>query len=74
MPTMWRKVAAMTKRELVFQQIKVAGYHGDYRTATRLLIENPISRKRYNEAWESGAKAKAAGVPCNCYQCKRGAP
>ena len=62
----------MTKRELVFQQIKVAGYHGDSRTATRLLIENPISRKRYNEAWDAGAKAKSAGVSCSCYRCNGG--
>lgn len=63
----------MTKRETVFQLVKVAGYHGDVRTATRLLVENPISRKRYNEAWESGVAAKRAGVKCNCHHCKKGA-
>lgn len=63
----------MTKRETVLQQIKVAGYHGDSRAATRLLIENPVSRKNYNLAWEAGVAAKRAGVPCECYLCKRGA-
>lgn len=61
----------MTKRELVFQKIKVAGYHGDSRTATRLLIENPISRQRYNDAWLAGVEAKRAGQKCNCYQCQK---
>lgn len=62
----------MTKREAVLQMIKVAGYHSDSRTATRLLIENPISRKNYNLAWDAGVAAKRAGVPCNCRQCQKG--
>jgi len=62
----------MTRREVVLQQIKVAGYHYDSRTATRLLVENPISRKSYNEAWESGQRARAAGISCSCFQCQRG--
>lgn len=62
----------MTKRETVFQLIKVAGYHDDARTATRLLVENPISRKRYNEAWFAGVDARRAGQKCSCYQCQKG--
>lgn len=61
----------MTKRETVLQLVKVAGYHGDFRAATRLLAENPISRKSYNDAWFAGVEAKRAGQPCGCYQCQK---
>lgn len=61
----------MTKRATVLQQIKVAGYHNDSRAAIRLLIENPVSRKAYNEAWLSGVAAKRSGQSCGCYQCQK---
>jgi hypothetical protein len=70
---MLRQGDVVTKRETVLQLIKVAGYHADYRSATRLLVENPVSRKNYNLAWEAGVAAKRSGVPCNCYLCNRGA-
>lgn len=61
----------MTKRDRLLQQIKIAGYHSDSRAAVRLLAENPISRKAYNDAWLSGVSAREKGVPCSCFQCQR---
>lgn len=63
----------VTKRETVLQLVKVAGYHNDSAAGVRLLVENPISRKVYNEAWASGQRARESGVPCSCYQCRGGA-
>lgn len=61
----------MTKADKLYQLIKVAGYHNDSRTATRLLIENPISRKRYNAAWLAGVEARQNGMRCYCRECER---
>ena len=62
----------MTKRDRLLQQIKIAGYHSDSRSATRLLAENPISRKAYNDAWLSGVYARKNGIPCSCFHSQRG--
>jgi hypothetical protein len=64
----------MTKRDQTYQLVKVAGYHNDGRTATRVLIENPISIKRYNEAWQEGVSARKQGMRCLCRDCAGGRP
>ena len=51
--------------------IKFAGYHGDDRTATRIYCENRIGYQRFIEALNDGRRARKAGVPCNCPQCRR---
>jgi hypothetical protein len=50
--------------------LRVAGYHEDRATFTRLYIENRISKKNADEAYRSGRQAKAAGVRCDCHDCK----
>lgn len=60
----------MSKRERVLQAVKIAGYHEDRATGTRLLIEGRISMQSYNEAFNAGRRARAAGVRCECLDCQ----
>lgn len=64
----------MTKSEQAYQLVKEAGYHNDSRAATRVLVENPIGRKRYNEAWQAGVEARQRGMRCLCRECAGGRP
>jgi hypothetical protein len=61
------------KRSVLLSLIRVAGYHGDTRTFTRLLVENRISRAVADTAFLAGKRAKERGVPCTCHACKEGA-
>jgi len=61
----------MNRRENVLGWIRIAGYHDDKRRFTRLLIENRISRKAADEAWQQGQKQRVNGVPCGCYDCNK---
>lgn len=60
----------MTKREIALANARVAGYHQDRRTFTRLRVESRVHVQYLNAAWHAGQKAKAAGVPCDCRECK----
>lgn len=57
------------KRAQALLAVQYAGYHGDKRESTRLLIENRISRAAHLEAWKRGASMKAAGIACQCREC-----
>jgi hypothetical protein len=61
----------MNRRENVLSWMRIAGYHDDKRRFTRLLIENRISRKAADEAWQQGRRQYASGVPCACYDCNK---
>lgn len=56
-------------RALVLAYMRIAGYHDDRATFTRLYIENRIGRARANEAFRAGQAAKLRGVPCTCTTC-----
>ena len=58
------------KRTAALGWIRIAGYHGDKASFTRLYIENRVSRAAADAAWRSGANARNAGVPCNCSECR----
>lgn len=60
----------MTKREQKIHEAKVAGYHNDSASFTRLLIEALVNRDVMKDAWSVGVKLKKAGVPCHCNECK----
>lgn len=60
------------KRKDALTVCKVAGYHNDRVTFTRVYIENRISRTAADEAWRSGEAAKRAGVRCVCADCQKG--
>lgn len=57
------------KRKDALNALRFAGYHGDHGTATRLYIENRISRDSANAAFYEGARAKKNGMPCGCKEC-----
>lgn len=59
----------MTKRDTALQLAKIAGYHEDSRTFTRLIIECRVNRQAMNSAWHAGQQAKQAGVKCGCRDC-----
>jgi hypothetical protein len=63
----------MTRKQAL-NAIQFAGYHEDRATGTRLYVENRVSITAYNEAFNKGRRAKAAGVPCNCMECKEVIP
>lgn len=59
----------MNRREAVLGWMRIAGYHDDKRSFTRLLVENRINQKAAGEAWQQGRQQHANGVPCACYDC-----
>ena len=61
----------MNNRENVLGWMRIAGYHDDKCRFTRLLIENRISRKAADEAWQQGRKQHISGIPCACYDCNK---
>lgn len=63
------RLAPKLTRATALRLAKVAGYHGDRREWTRLLIEARVSRPSLAEAFRSGAAAKSAGVGCTCGDC-----
>lgn len=50
--------------------LRVAGYHRDSKTFTRLYVENRVSREAADAEWRRGADMKAAGIACGCTDCK----
>lgn len=59
------------KRETLLALLRVAGYHADVASYTRLLIENRISKAAAREAYGIGQRMKAAGVTCSCHACNQ---
>lgn len=57
------------KRKEAIRAARVAGYHNNVKQLTRLLIESRIARKLVRAAFQRGAAARAAGVPCTCGAC-----
>jgi hypothetical protein len=60
----------MSKRADALAWIRIAAYHGDAARATRLFIENRISRTAYDEAMAKGRAQRAGGVKCHCTDCQ----
>lgn len=63
----------MNKRERTLASARIAGYHNDSAEFTSLMIYGRVARPALNEAWEEGVRLKAAGMKCDCYQCKKAA-
>lgn len=57
-------------RKTALVTLRTAGYHGDSATWTRTYIENRVSRAKAGEEWQRGQQMKAAGVKCECRECK----
>jgi len=50
--------------------MRIAGYHDDHKSFTRLLMENRVNRAVADEVFYKGMDQRAAGMKCGCYQCK----
>lgn len=61
----------MSNRKLTLDLIRIAGYHNDAKSFTRLYCESNISRAAANEAWQNGVNQKLNGVKCNCKECAK---
>jgi hypothetical protein len=60
----------MTRKHSI-QYAKIAGYHEDTKSFTRLIIEARVNRQTMNEAFLAGRSAKANGVKCSCSDCNQ---
>lgn len=58
------------KRDVLLSHLRVAGYHDDSATFTRLYIENRISYDSAKKEYLKGQKMKADGIGCTCPDCK----
>jgi len=67
---MARRVLGQTRREIALSLARVAGYHGDTATFTRLLVEERVNRAAMNAAWQSGVFARGTGARCDCLECR----
>ena len=59
-----------SKREVAIALLRVAGYHQDSGEFVRLYVENRISYAAAKVAYRDGARQRAAGIGCGCYECK----
>lgn len=59
----------MTRKQAL-SYARIAGYHRDARTYTRLTIEARVNRRALQEAWAEGELAKDNGMPCACQECR----
>ena len=57
------------KRKDALDYIRIAGYHNDTKTSTRIYCEARISLQAANEAFHTGQKQKENGVKCTCREC-----
>ena len=62
------------KRKDVLTAIRAAGYHGDRERAMLLYVKNWVSFRVYAREFEAGVAMRHNGVPCDCFECKKGEP
>lgn len=60
----------MSKRKITLHCMKIAGYHNDRSTFTRLYIESRIKPELCHESFRLGLVMKANGIKCFCNECK----
>lgn len=60
----------MTRRQAI-NHLRVAGYHADMRSFTRLYVENRVSIKAAREAFAEGQRMRDGGMPCTCIDCQQ---
>ena len=56
-------------RNTALRYIRVAGYHNDTGTYTKILVGNRLSKAAADEAWRAGVEARDNNVPCRCGEC-----
>lgn len=55
-----RQPKGPTQRQVALTRTKVAGFEGDSRTFTRLVVESRVNRRAMNEAWAAGVALRSA--------------
>lgn len=60
----------MTRRQAI-NHLRIAGYHHDMRSFTRLYVENRVSIKTAREAFAEGERMRDGGMACTCSDCKQ---
>ena len=58
------------RRVDLLNAVRIAGYHDDGSTGTRLLIESSLSMTVYLRTFREGQRMRAAGVRCLCRECE----
>lgn len=59
------------KRKDAINALIFAGAHDDRAAFTRIYIENKIGLAAAKDAFATGKRLKASGMPCGCSECKR---
>lgn len=59
-----------SRRTVMLTKLRVAGFHDDRATFTRVYVEERISLAVAREQFAIGRQQRAAGVRCDCYECK----
>lgn len=59
----------MTRRQAI-NHLRVAGYHADMASFTRLYVENRVSIQAARAAYAEGERMRDNGVQCTCFDCK----
>ncbi|MNR48412.1 hypothetical protein D3C85_1676500 [compost metagenome] len=62
--------AASSKRSLALADFRIAGFHQDNKSFTRLLIERRVKRSIAEQQFLNGQALRAKGATCSCMQCK----
>jgi cytidylate kinase len=57
-------------RKAALGKIRVAGYHGDKATATGAYLDARVSFDAFRIAYREGERLRAAGMRCECLECK----
>lgn len=62
----------MSTRFYAISKARVAGYHADQQTFTRLYVESRVSFSTLRQAYSEGQTARMQGVRCACDTCAKG--
>jgi hypothetical protein len=60
----------MSRRETSLTLARIAGYHENTASLTRLYIESRVSRRAMTQAFQNGRLAKKSGAKCHCHECR----
>jgi hypothetical protein len=60
----------MTQREQAIVAARIAGYHADVRTFTRLRCAVRVNNAVLQQAYWAGERAKREGMLCQCLDCQ----
>lgn len=59
------------KRADLIARLRTAGYHDDQAAFVRLYVEHRVRIDVARRAYAEGEKLRAAGIRCDCFECRR---